>query len=180
MWQRGHRLHGDDPFTTSDSAATLPADYTFTAADKGAHTFANTLVPGLSLKTPGSQAADIAAAFTVLSSSLSGDALTKHLGAADRTRRPSPTIATEIGVGAGTLAAAGFALGFTSDVFSQELQHPLHPINMEHALCSGAMGGASGFLTKDLDAMGIKDPTEKGFAWDVLSTIYGNQVCSGG
>jgi hypothetical protein len=42
-------------FTTSDAAATVPANYTFTAADKGVHTFANTLIPGLSLKTPGSQ-----------------------------------------------------------------------------------------------------------------------------
>ena len=41
--------------TSSDQAATLPADYTFTAADKGVHTFPNTLVPGLTLRTPGSQ-----------------------------------------------------------------------------------------------------------------------------
>ena len=37
-------------FTSSDSAAVLPADYTFTAADKGIHKFTN----GLTLKTAGS------------------------------------------------------------------------------------------------------------------------------
>jgi outer membrane protein assembly factor BamB len=36
-------------FTSSDSQATLPANYTFTSADAGAHTF------GVTLKTPGSQ-----------------------------------------------------------------------------------------------------------------------------
>jgi hypothetical protein len=38
-------------FTSSDTKATLPADYTFTAADKGVHTFSLALV----LKTAGSQ-----------------------------------------------------------------------------------------------------------------------------
>ena len=38
-------------FTSSDSKATLPADYTFTAADKGVHTFSLALV----LKTAGSR-----------------------------------------------------------------------------------------------------------------------------
>ncbi len=42
-------------FTSSDTAATLPADYTFTAADAGVHKFPNTLIPGLTLKTAGSQ-----------------------------------------------------------------------------------------------------------------------------
>ena len=42
-------------FTSSDPTATLPADYTFTAADAGAHKFPNTLSPGLTLRTPGSQ-----------------------------------------------------------------------------------------------------------------------------
>jgi hypothetical protein len=38
-------------FTSSDAAAGLPADYTFTAGDGGTHTFAN----GVTLKTAGSQ-----------------------------------------------------------------------------------------------------------------------------
>ena len=38
-------------FTSSDTHATLPADYTFTSADKGVHTFTG----GLTLKTAGSQ-----------------------------------------------------------------------------------------------------------------------------
>ena len=39
-------------FTSTDGAATLPIDYTFTGADAGAHTF----VGGLTLRTPGVQA----------------------------------------------------------------------------------------------------------------------------
>ena len=42
-------------FTTSDAAASVPADYTFTAADNGVHTFPNTLIPGLTLRTVGTQ-----------------------------------------------------------------------------------------------------------------------------
>jgi hypothetical protein len=42
-------------FTTSDTKASVPADYTFTAKDAGVHTFSNTLKPGLSLKTVGTQ-----------------------------------------------------------------------------------------------------------------------------
>ena len=42
-------------FTTSDSAAGVPANYTFTASDAGVHTFPNTLSPGLTLKTAGTQ-----------------------------------------------------------------------------------------------------------------------------
>ena len=38
-------------FTSSDSAATLPADYTFLPADAGSHTWPN----GVTLRTPGSQ-----------------------------------------------------------------------------------------------------------------------------
>ena len=41
------RIH----FTSSDSAAVLPADYTFTAADKGAHKFTN----GVTLETSGAR-----------------------------------------------------------------------------------------------------------------------------
>jgi hypothetical protein len=37
-------------FTSSDGQATLPADYTFTAADRGQHTFTN----GVTLTTAGS------------------------------------------------------------------------------------------------------------------------------
>jgi Invasin, domain 3/IPT/TIG domain/Quinohemoprotein amine dehydrogenase, alpha subunit domain III len=52
-------------FTSTDSAAVLPADYTFTAADNGAHTFTN----GVTLKTLGSR--DVTATDTA-SSSISG------------------------------------------------------------------------------------------------------------
>lgn len=38
-------------FTSSDSAAILPADYYFTASDAGSHTFTN----GVTLMTPGNQ-----------------------------------------------------------------------------------------------------------------------------
>jgi hypothetical protein len=42
-------------FTSSDAQASLPANYTFTGADKGVHAFASTLSPGLTLKTAGSR-----------------------------------------------------------------------------------------------------------------------------
>jgi hypothetical protein len=42
-------------FSSSDTQATLPADYTFTASDKGAHAFASSLSPALTLKTAGSK-----------------------------------------------------------------------------------------------------------------------------
>ena len=56
---------GSVHFTTSDAKATVPANYTFTASDKGVHSFSNALRPGLTLKTAGSQwvrATDIATA----------------------------------------------------------------------------------------------------------------------
>jgi hypothetical protein len=52
-------------FTSSDAAATLPANYTFTAGDAGAHTFAN----GVTLRTVGSQTVT---ATDTLSSSVNG------------------------------------------------------------------------------------------------------------
>jgi hypothetical protein len=49
-WSCG-RVH----FTTSDPPPSVPADYTFTAADNGVHKFSYTLVPALVLRTHGSQ-----------------------------------------------------------------------------------------------------------------------------
>ena len=42
-------------FTTSDSKASVPANYTFTGVDTGAHTFSSALSPALILKTAGTQ-----------------------------------------------------------------------------------------------------------------------------
>jgi hypothetical protein len=42
-------------FTSSDTKAGLPADYTFTGADAGVHVFPKTVSPALTLKTAGSQ-----------------------------------------------------------------------------------------------------------------------------
>jgi acyl CoA:acetate/3-ketoacid CoA transferase beta subunit len=42
-------------FTSSDTRASVPADYTFTSADGGVHAFALTLNPALVLRTAGSQ-----------------------------------------------------------------------------------------------------------------------------
>jgi alpha-tubulin suppressor-like RCC1 family protein len=42
-------------FTTSDTKASVPAKYKFTAADKGVHTFSYALSPALVLKTAGTQ-----------------------------------------------------------------------------------------------------------------------------
>jgi hypothetical protein len=47
---------GSIHFTTSDAVASVPANYKFTASDKGVHTFSYTLNPALTLKTAGSQA----------------------------------------------------------------------------------------------------------------------------
>ena len=43
--------HGTVHFSSSDSQATLPANYTFTAADSGSHVFTN----GITLQTAGNQ-----------------------------------------------------------------------------------------------------------------------------
>ena len=42
-------------FTSSDAKAKLPANYTFTTADAGVHTFSSALSPALTLKTAGTQ-----------------------------------------------------------------------------------------------------------------------------
>ena len=44
-------FNGSIHFTSSDNAAVLPSDYTFTAGDAGSHTFIN----GVALMTPGGQ-----------------------------------------------------------------------------------------------------------------------------
>lgn len=49
----------DVRFSSSDSAASLPNDYTFTATDAGTHTFAN----AITLNTPGTQAITATATF---------------------------------------------------------------------------------------------------------------------
>ena len=49
----------DVHFASSDSAAILPVDYTFTATDAGSHTFTN----GITLMTPGTQTITATATF---------------------------------------------------------------------------------------------------------------------
>jgi hypothetical protein len=49
----------DVHFTSSDSAAILPNDYTFTTTDAGSHTFTN----GITLMTPGTQTITATATF---------------------------------------------------------------------------------------------------------------------
>ena len=49
----------DVHFASSDSAAILPTDYTFTATDAGSHTFTN----GITLMTPGTQTITATATF---------------------------------------------------------------------------------------------------------------------
>jgi hypothetical protein len=59
----GSTYTGTIHFTSSDPQAALPADYTFTAADNGAHTFSNEVI----LDTPGTQtvtATDTASSIT--------------------------------------------------------------------------------------------------------------------
>ena len=81
-------------FTSSDPAATLPADYTFTAADQGVHTFTN----GVTLVTAGNQT--ITATDTV-TSSITGKAAVSVVAAA----------ANHLVVSAPANATAGAALG---------------------------------------------------------------------
>jgi hypothetical protein len=50
---------GTVQFDSSDKKASVPADYTFKAADKGIHEFAATAKPGLALKTAGSQSVTV-------------------------------------------------------------------------------------------------------------------------
>jgi hypothetical protein len=50
---------GTVDFATGDPQATVPANYTFTAADSGVHTFPNTLTPGLVFKTVGTQTVSV-------------------------------------------------------------------------------------------------------------------------
>src|SRR5207253_8903141 len=70
-------------FTSSDSAAVLPADYTFVAADNGVHTFSN-----LAVRTAGAQTVTAA---DKTSASVSGTAsLTVLPGAAAQVRLSAP------------------------------------------------------------------------------------------
>ena len=81
---------GTVQFTTSDSAAILPSNYTFTAADAGVHTFTN----GVTLKTAGSKSVT---ATDTLTSTITGSASVTVNAAAATTLAvsgyPSPTTA---------------------------------------------------------------------------------------
>jgi uncharacterized delta-60 repeat protein len=61
-------------FTCSDPRAALPADYTFTAADQGVHTFSATLVTGINLTGPSSGSQFIVATDTANSATFGGEA----------------------------------------------------------------------------------------------------------
>jgi hypothetical protein len=84
-------------FTSGDAQAVLPADYTFTGADKGVHTFAG----GVALKTAGNQTVT---ATDTLTSSLSGTSNGVAVSAA---------AATHFTVGGPATATAGAAFGVT-------------------------------------------------------------------
>jgi hypothetical protein len=83
-------------FTSSDTRATLPSDYTFTSADAGSHTFAG----GVTFDTAGAQSVT---ATDTASSSLSGSA----------TVVVSPAAASRYVLGAPSLATAGTAFNIT-------------------------------------------------------------------
>src|SRR5439155_1249519 len=84
-------------FTSSDGAATLPANYTFTAGDQGVHTFTN----GVTLKTAGNQT--VTATDTV-TSTITGTSSTVSVSAA---------AASHFTVGAPSSASAGSAFSVT-------------------------------------------------------------------
>jgi hypothetical protein len=77
-------------FTSSDGAAVLPANYTFTAGDAGVHTFSN----GVTLKTAGNKSVTVTD--TASSSITASASLTVNPAAASKlvvTAYPSPTTA---------------------------------------------------------------------------------------
>src|SRR5207249_3082526 len=88
---------GSVHFTSSDSQATLPANYTFTAADQGTYTFTN----GVTLRTTGSQ--------TITVTDTAAGSIT---GSATLTVTP-PSTATHLLVSAPASSTAGAAFSFT-------------------------------------------------------------------
>ena len=108
-------------FTTTDPAATLPADYTFVAADAGTHTFSNAVV----LKTAGSRS--VTATETTTPTMTGVQNVTVTAGAADHlafgvqpsgtasgaTISPSPTVRIEDAYGNLTGSTANVALTLT-------------------------------------------------------------------
>jgi alpha-tubulin suppressor-like RCC1 family protein len=99
-------------FTTSDTKASVPANYTFTAADKGVHTFPSTLSPGMTLKTAGSQT--VRARDTVTSTITGTQTVTVTPGAAKTlvvSNIPNPFAA---GTAHGVVVAAKDAYGNTA------------------------------------------------------------------
>jgi hypothetical protein len=54
-WPSATGYLGAIHFTSPDTKATVPADYRFTAADKGVHIFSYSLNQALVLRTPGTQ-----------------------------------------------------------------------------------------------------------------------------
>ena len=102
-------------FTSSDGQASLPADYTFTAADAGVHTFTS----GVTLKTAGSQTVTATDAVT---GSITGSATVGVTAAAASTMTvagfPSPVTAGVAGSFTVTLrdAYGNVATGYTGTV----------------------------------------------------------------
>jgi hypothetical protein len=92
-------------FTSSDSAATLPGDYTFTAGDNGSHTFPS----AVTLRTSGRQTIT---ATDTLTNLLSGSASITVTGSS-----PTPAPATHLGVTAPANATAGQPFSITVTAF---------------------------------------------------------------
>jgi FKBP-type peptidyl-prolyl cis-trans isomerase 2 len=84
-------------FGSTDAGATLPADYTFVAADSGSHTFTN----GVTLVTAGSQLVSVAAS---------------GMTSASSTVAVSPAVATSLSLAAPTtvFAGSGFSVTLTA------------------------------------------------------------------
>jgi hypothetical protein len=89
-------------FTSSDGAATLPANYTFTAGDAGAHTFTG----AVTLRTAGSRS--VSATDTANASNNGSQTVTVNAGAA-----------THFAVSAPSSATAGSAFSFTATALDQ-------------------------------------------------------------
>ena len=93
-------------FTSTDGAATLPADYTFQPSDNGVHTFTN----GVTLNTPGTQSITVADSVTnSISGTQSGIVVAAGASAATLTVEgfPTPTVAGTPGSVTVTAKTAG-------------------------------------------------------------------------
>ena len=72
------------------------------------------------------------------------------------------------------VAGLGAAVGFFSDVVSQEAKHPLTLPNLAHASCQGVAGAGSALAVFSKTWTGVA----KSAAWSLLTGFDSNEVCN--